>query len=329
MQHIFPPHGYALGVDIGGTNISAAVVETTTGTVIHKEVIETLASQGIESGMRRIIALIDRVLDCSQQDISTILGIGIGCTGPLDMERGTIQNPYTLPTWDGMPIVDTLTRRFQLPVVLINDAHAATLAEHEFGAGRGAQHMLFITVSTGIGSGLILNKRLYRGQKLTSGEFGHTSIAYDGIPCYCGARGCLEMYAAGPAIAKFAQAQVRPDTPLWELCSGDSTKLTARHVGQAAAEGDAVAIELLAQTGRYLGVGISNLISLLAPDVIVLGGGVMQSQQFILPEIKATIAPINFLIEHSELRIVTAELALNAGVIGAAVGISRYLKDQL
>src|SRR5664279_1252438 len=186
---------YAIGVDIGGTHMSAAVVRTADGFILGNETIETRAAQGPDDGMRRLRDLIERVLSRSDTSWESIIGIGVGCSGPVDTVKGLVQNPYTLPTWDDLPIVSILTDAFHMPTLLLNDAHAAALGEHQSGAGRGTSNMIYITVSTGIGGGLILNGRLYRGNRLMGGEVGHQSVNYDGRLCYCGGHGCLEMYA--------------------------------------------------------------------------------------------------------------------------------------
>ncbi|MBA3872518.1 MAG: ROK family protein [Anaerolineae bacterium] len=319
----------AIGVDIGGTNMSAAVVDTQTGHILSRETIETLASQGPEDGMRRLCDLIRHVLSQARIEAKTIIGIGIGCTGPVDTERGLMQNPFTLPTWDDLPIVEVLAQAFQVPVLLLNDAHAAALAEHQKGAGRGTQSMVYITVSTGIGGGIIFNQRLYRGKALMAGEVGHQSIDYQGKLCYCGGHGCWEMYAAGPAIAIMAQERVSESSQIWTLAHGQPEKITAKLVGEAAQQADTLALGILREAGLYLGKGIANLINILAPEIVVMGGGVMQSQKFILPAVHVTLKQQSFMVAADDIKIVTAELGLNAGVVGAAVGITRFLANTL
>jgi glucokinase len=320
---------FAIGVDIGGTNMSAALIRRTDNQIITRETIETLAPRGPEDGMARLCAMIERVITSASVSRDAILGIGIGCTGPVDTQKGTVHNPYTLPTWDDLPIVAALTEAFHKPAILLNDAHVAALAEYSAGSGRGTNNMCYITVSTGIGGGLILNGRLYRGQGLMAGEVGHQSLNFEGRPCYCGASGCWEMYAAGPAIAKTAQERVTPDSQLWTLSQGQSDLITARLVGEAALAGDALALDIMRETAFYLAVGITNLINVLAPDQFVLGGGVMQSHALLLPIVRDILSKQTFMINNYEVRIAHAELGLNAGVVGAAQGIIRFLEGTL
>jgi glucokinase len=320
---------YAIGVDIGGTNMSAAVMSHDNSALLSKETIETRAQQGPEDGMKRLGDLIARVIQAANISLKDVAGIGIGCSGPVDTEKGLVQNPYTLPTWDDLPIVEILTGRFHKPILLLNDAHAAALGEYHVGAGRGSRNMIYMTVSTGIGGGLILNGQLYRSKGLMAGEIGHQSVDYDGRPCYCGARGCLEMYAAGPGIAQTAQERITPDSAIWSRVDGDKQAISARIVGEAAQAGDALALDILREAGMYLGVGIANLINILAPERIVIGGGVMQSHAFIFPALHEHLGKQKFLVPADDIQILRAELGLDAGVVGAAHGILRYLDKRL
>ncbi len=290
---------FIFGVDIGGTKIAVAAVSLH-GEILARTEIETRAAEGAP----RVIARLVYALHSIERD-EELLGIGIGCTGPVDPRTGHVMNPYTLPTWDDVDIVSPLAQEFQTKVVLENDCDAAALAEHWLGAGQGAQNMIYITVGTGIGSGLILNNQLYRGVGMIAGEFGHMTIAYDGPPCYCGARGCLEMLAAGPAIAKAYEARSKKP-------------LSAKEVLQAARNGDEDAKAVVEQTAFYLGVGLVNLVNLLAPEVIVLGGGVMHEFELFEPGIRATLAKYVSLVPISEVQTKRAALGSNAGVIGGA-----------
>src|SRR5581483_2945526 len=290
---------FIFGIDIGGTKIAVAAVSLH-GEILARTEMETRA----EEGAPRVITRLIHALRSIERD-DELLGIGIGCTGPVDPRTGHVMNPYTLPTWEDVDIVSPLAQEFQTRVVLENDCDAAALAEHWMGAGQGAQNMIYITVGTGIGSGLILNNQLYRGVGMIAGEFGHMTIAYDGPQCYCGARGCLEMLAAGPAIGKAYEAR--------------STKpLAAKEILQAARGGEEDAKAVVEQTAFYLGVGLVNLINLLAPEVIVLGGGVMHEFELFEPGIRATLTKYVSLVPISEVQIKRAALGSNAGVIGGA-----------
>lgn len=291
---------YLIGVDIGGTKIAAAAISTR-GRVLLRRELPTMA----QAGAPDVISRLSASLHALEQD-DEFLGIGIGCTGPLDIVRGHIQNPYTLPTFDDVDIVTPLVEEFHTRVVLENDCDAAALGEAWLGGGRDARNIVYITVGTGIGAGLILDGKLYRGVGMIAGEIGHMTIEQNGILCYCGNHGCLEMLAAGPALAR-----------AYQKFSGVSD-LSARDVIDAAIIGDADARRVVELAAQYLGTGLANLITILAPDVIVLGGGVMEHYELFFPTIRATIAERVTLVPWRRVKIRPAALGANAGVIGAA-----------
>lgn len=319
---------YVIGMDIGGTNIVAAAVRSADAQVMTRQSIPTLAERGMEDGLRRIQELIQRLVDESGISWTQIGGIGIGSTGPVDCVRGRIQNPYTLPTWDDVPIVDHLQAAFQRPAVLLNDGHVAALGEFWAGAGRGTRHMIYVTVGTGIGGGFVLDGKLYRGIQFFSGEIGHTVIDLNGPLCYCGARGCWEMFAAAPAITRLAQERVPSDSPLMRLAENNPENLTPRLLSQAAELGDLLAKDILEQVGYYLGIGVGNLINIFAPEVIVLGGGVMQGWDHLTPKLFATLNSRKAMVPFDEVRIVPAQMGMNAGVLGAAYSILTALRGD-
>lgn len=291
---------YLIGVDIGGTKIAAAAISTG-GQVLVRRELPTMAHAGAPDVISRLSASLHTL-----EQADEFLGIGIGCTGPLDIVRGHIQNPYTLPTFDDVDIVTPLAEEFHTRVVLENDCDAAALGEAWLGGGRDARNIVYITVGTGIGAGLILDGKLYRGVGMIAGEIGHMTIEQHGILCYCGNHGCLEMLAAGPALAR-----------AYQQLTGVQD-VTARDVIDAAIIGDADARRVVELAAQYLGVGLANLITILAPDVIVLGGGVMEHYELFFPIIRATIAERVTLVPWRRVKIRPAALGANAGVIGAA-----------
>lgn len=320
---------YAAGVDIGGTNTVVAIIDPDSAAVLARESIPTEPQRGPEDGFRRLGDLIERLCRAVNVLPADLVGIGVGCTGPIDSEHGTVNNPFTLPTWDNAPLIPALTERFGRPSILLNDAHVAALGEHWVGAGRGTRNMIYVTVGTGIGGGLILDGRLFRGVGQQAGEIGHQVIDINGPLCYCGARGCLEMLAAAPAIERAARARATPESMMLSLAGGDPARITARIVYQAAQAGDTTASGLLAETGFYLGVGISNLLNTLAPEMVILGGGVMQGWDLISPRLHETVSERGGMIPFDQVRIVRAALDLNAGVIGAVRGILDHLAGTL
>jgi glucokinase len=301
---------FLFGVDIGGTKIAVAAVSLQ-GDVMARDEIETRAGEGAPRVIERLIAELH-----SLEPRDQLLGIGIGCTGPVDPRAGHVMNPYTLPTWEAVDIVSPLAEEFHTGVVLENDCDAAALGEYWKGSGRGARNMIYVTVGTGIGAGLVLDGKLYRGVGMVAGEIGHMSIDHAGPPCYCGSRGCLEILAAGPAIARAYQSKT------------GAQNISARQVIQAARRGEANACAIVEQTAHYLGVGLANLITLLAPDVIVLGGGVMEHFELFEPTLRATIAQNVAFVPWQEVKITRAALGANAGVIGAAKALLDRLADE-
>lgn len=331
---------YLYGIDIGGTKIALGAL-TPEGSVLAWSEIETRAAEGASTVIARLIDALHSI----EQD-GELLGIGIGATGPLDIERGHIQNLHTLPTFDDVDIVTPLAQEFfsdadsQTRVVLENDCDAAALGEAWLGAGRSARNMVYVTVGTGIGAGLVLEGKLYRGVGLTAGEIGHLTIEQNGVECYCGNRGCLEMLAAGPAIARAYQArrELAALPPIERSVSptktersmrpraGELVDVTAQDVIDAALAGEPLAREIVQQTAEYLGVGLANLVTLLAPDVIVMGGGVMEHFELFAPTIRATITQRVTLVPAQQVRLVRAALGKRAGVVGAGKAIMERLK---
>jgi glucokinase len=309
-----PPEKIVIGVDIGGTNIAVAAISPE-GDVLARTGGPTLPRVGPEDGVRRILDLIREAQRMAGD--RDFVGIGIGCTGPVDRFTGRVHNPYTLPTWEDFPLTDRLRETLNVPVVIENDALAGALGEHWRGAGCRTRHMIYVTVGTGVGGGIILNGTPYTGATGKAGEIGHQSVDMNGPECYCGGRGCVEMYAAAPALTKQARERVQSqESMLLSLVDGDPGALNPEVIAKAAREGDRVACDVIKQAAQALGVGLRNLAIILAPEVIVLGGGVMRSFDLFKPTIEETLN--HLALPLGDLRIVCAELGMNAGVVGAA-----------
>jgi glucokinase len=288
-------------VDIGGTKIAAGLVNES-GTVLARAACATQAGRGPRDALARICETIDSM---TARVGGETVGIGVGCTGPVDALSGVIGNVPFLPGWQGFDLAAELSAAFGVRVALENDADAAALGETAWGAGRDARRFVYVTVSTGIGGGLIFDSRLYRGANSSHPEVGHHIIDASGPLCSCGARGCWESLAGGLAFAE-----------RYNAATGEA--LDAREICKAAEGGQPRALEAVAREGYYLGLGLVNLITLFAPDVIALGGGVMQSQRLFWEEIYAVIRASCRLVPHDQVRIVPAALGLDAGLIGAA-----------
>jgi glucokinase len=277
----------------------------------------TLAEQGPEIGLKRIGDMVEAALNRSGLDLPVLAGIGVGCTGPLDVERGLIMEPWTMPGWREVPVVGYLSRRFGIPVYLDNDCNVAALGEHWIGAGQGHSDVLYVAVSTGIGAGIIIDGQLRRGFGSNMGEVGLMSIDLDGATCGGGSSGCWEFLASGPAIAEAARSQA--DDQMLAAAQGDPARITSELVARLAAEGHAAARSIMEREAFYLGVGLANLVVILAPEIVVLGGGVMRSWALLQPTVERVIRERTRLIPSAQqIPIVRTRLDLSAGYIGAA-----------
>lgn len=312
-----------VGIDLGGTIVRAGAFDSEGRLLINRETpIE--AARGPELGLRKIQGMIEQVL--AESEASSLIGIGIGCTGPLDPIRGTINNPFTLPTWDNVPIVEWMQKAFSVPVTLENDADAAAFGEYWQGAGRDAKRLYAVTIGTGIGTALIIHGEIYRGLDGSHPEGGHMILDPAGPACYCKMRGCWESLCAGPAIERQAREADLTSSSLLELSGGDYAKLDARMVFEAARAGDAVARSIVEKVSQYFAQGILNIAMLFVPDVIVLSGGVMRSIDFFLPRLQQTLQGHADMVPADRIQIAPAQLGYYAGLYGSAYTIfQKYL----
>lgn len=264
-----------LGIDIGGTKI-ASVLSDGAGRILFEDEFLIHETSKPAATIRELISRLKSKLGKKK-----VSAIGVGMPGPVDPQSGKIPWSPNLPDWEGFPISAALGRAWGVPVFIENDANVAALAEKKFGAGRGKKDLIYITVSTGVGGGLIVNGKLYAGHSFSGGEVGHTTVVPNGNLCHCGKRGCIEAHASGTAIAQAAEeaAQLYPRSLLGRRKAKNGTlKLTSRDVKEAALRGDRQAVAILEQAGKLLGITLGNLITLLNPEVIVLGGGVLKGK---------------------------------------------------
>jgi glucokinase len=307
-----------IGIDLGGTIVRAGAFNAEGSLlVVHETPIE--AARGPEFGLGKIQGLIEQVLaECGTQ---SLVGIGIGSTGPLDPIQGIINNPFTLPTWENVPIVEWLQRSFNVPVTLENDADSAALGEYWQGAGRETQRLYAVTVGTGIGTALIVDGQIYRGLAGSHPEGGHMVLDPSGPLCYCKMHGCWEILCAGPAIERQAREADLTGSRLLEMSEGDREKISARMVFEAARLGDAATLAIVEKVSAYFALAILNIAILFAPDMIVLSGGVMRSVDFFLPRIGQTMQDYREMVPAHRIQIVPAQLGYYAGLYGSAYTI--------
>ena len=290
-------------IDIGGTKFAVGLVSET-GKVLARSETASRPEREADAGISNII---DMLRTLSSQVGGSLQGIGVGCTGPVYPLTGELGNIQFLPGWEGINLVQKMQDAFGVRAAIENDADAAALGESVWGAGKGTQRFIYLTVSTGIGGGFVSDGQLYRGVDGSHPEMGHHVIDPSGPKCFCGAHGCWESLASGPALAQRGR------------------RTTAREVCEAARRGDADARAAIEQEGLYLGLGLANLITMFVPDRIALGGGVMQSRELFWDKMLATIRTMCGLVPYEKTQILPATLGRDVALLGAAqVWIKRF-----
>ncbi len=301
-------------VDIGGTKIAVGMVDDR-GQVLSQQECATDPRRGLADGLERITAMLRQA---RSQAGGALQGIGIGCTGPVDPQRGTIGDVAFLPGWKGADLAGALGRALGVSAALENDADAAALGEWRWGAGQGANNFILVTVGTGIGAGLVLDGKLYRGVDGSHPEIGHHVVDPSGPACFCGAHGCWESLASGPSMERWAQAH-HPQG-VWR---------DARQICAAAEQGEELALAAVQRTAVYLAIGLANLVTLFSPERIALGGGLMQSFALFKDQIADTIRTNCGLVPHQKVQVLLAGLGANAGLVGAAsVWLNHFPMEQ-
>ncbi len=301
-------------VDIGGTKIAVGAF-TETGAVLGRLEKPTAPRDGFADAMRRTAVMLHEL---ERQVGVSYRGIGVACPGPLDPLAGIIGDVGTLPGWEGGNIVAALSREFGVLVALENDADAAALAEASWGTARGSNRFLYVTISTGIGAGIVLSGELYRGVDGAHPEIGHHVLDWSGPLCYCGAHGCWECLASGPGMAAWVHGQ-----------NPQAGELSAARICELAREGDELARRAVEREGFYIGLGLANLITIFTPDTIALGGGVMKSADFLMDRIRQVISDVCTQVPADKTVLTLASLGADTGLAGAArAWIHRYARNR-
>ncbi|HEY3993037.1 MAG TPA: ROK family protein [Ktedonobacteraceae bacterium] len=354
-----------IGVDLGGTQIRAAVLQ---GAQIRARAAALTGHDATpERVLPRIYATMQEALTSAGVTLDQITGIGVAAPGPLDNREGVLYSPPNLPTWQAVPLRELLSQYFQLPVFVENDANAAALGEFFFGAGQGSRDMVYLTVSTGIGGGIIANGQILEGTNGTAGELGHITIDWRGERCSCGSIGCLEALASGTAIARkanqaimhgegadllnFASLMAEHPTTVPDkkalpdqnfstqpLNSGSLAnpeaalptqewKVTAQTVARAAEAGIPIAREIITEAAEALGFGLVNILHTFSPEIVILGGGVMQMGALIMEPALKVVHEHTMRANMAKTRIVLAQLGINAGLVGAGA-LPAYYREQ-
>jgi len=312
---------YVIGVDVGGTKVAAGFVNSA-GEIGAVTKVRMVSDGQAEEGTNAVAGAIDSLMDMGKKKKWAIRAIGICAPGPLDPHTGVIINPPNVPCWRKYPLAAEISRRYRLPVKIENDANAAALAEVLWGAGKGFAKVFYLSIGTGIGTGLILDGKIYNGRTGAAPEGGHVSIDYRGPVCSCGKRGCIEVYVSGPAIAKRAQARLESarvkHAAILDLVAGQVSAVTCEVVSQANAAGDAIAKETLLETVDLISVWLGNIIDLLEPDVIVVGGGVAAVLHPFFGDIRAQLPRWCINSRAQEIPIVPAHYGAESGIAGGA-----------
>ncbi|MDW8240453.1 MAG: ROK family protein [Acidobacteriota bacterium] len=309
-----------LGVDVGGTKIATGVVAAT-NTIVTKTLSPTPPDDDLNVVMQQIYESIERTLSQGSITLDQIAGIGVVAPGPLDPQHGVIFHAPNIPAFKNVPLLELVQARFGKPTLVDNDANAAGLAEALFGAGVGYDHVLYVTVSTGIGTGLIHRQRIYHGKNGSAGEGGHVTIDHQGRLCGCGRRGCIEAYASGTALTKRAVERITTSaTPskILDLVDGDVSRINPIVIAQATQQGDALAGQLIEETGLYLSIWLGGMLNLLDPDVVIIGGGVSAIGDLLFDTIRAHLPSYTLNPFVANTPIVGAHFKEDVGILGAA-----------
>ncbi|OEG61932.1 MAG: transcriptional regulator [Halanaerobium sp. MDAL1] len=317
---------YYLGLDLGGTKILTGLADSE-GKIIARSRRDTEADLGEDKIIENMIATIEDVLEKTEVTKEQIITLGIGSPGPLDSKKGIIIENANLP-WKNVPLVERMESALGIKTLLQNDANAAALGEKWFGAGKNVENMVYITISTGIGGGAIINKELFTGVNDNACEIGHTVIDPNGPLCGCGNHGCLEAFASGTSIGKRAReaAAAGQSKEMLELADNIVEDIDAVICAQAAHQGDQVAKDIFKNAGYHLGIGMGNVVNTFNTEMIILGGGVMKASDLFLDEAIKTMEDISLAGSLEMVTVKEAELGSDIGLKGA---IAVAMEDRL
>ena len=308
---------YLVGVDLGGTKIATALTDTDCQ-IIKYESVRTEAARGPEPIVDQMVSEIQRVTEGLPKE--SILGIGVACAGLIEPGTGKVLYSPNL-NWRDLPLKEMIERQVHPPVYVGNDVNMAALGELHYGAGIGKNHMVCVFVGTGIGGGIVINGHLYEGANGFAGEIGHATIDWDGPPCPSGNAGCWEGFASGTAMQRrtLEALDAGEASMLSDMIHGDPGKMRVELIAEAAAKGDALAQRIIAETGEMLGAGCANLVNMLNPEQIILGGGVIRGIPELVDIVDAVVKRRALTDAAEAVEIVRARFGREAGVIGGAV----------
>ncbi len=320
------PNTIALGVDIGGTKVAAGLVDCQ-GSILFQTRVAMPARGTAAEGFGAVQSAIEAVFAGNRAARASLTGIGICAPGPLDPDTGVILNPPNVPCWRNFPLAAEVQRVFGLSARVDNDGNAAALAEAVWGAGVGFRNVFYATLGTGVGTGIVFDRKIYHGRTGSAAEGGHVTIDYRGPKCGCGKRGCIEALCSGPAIARRARQCLaesrhaetpRTESKILALAEGNPDNVNAEIVAEAFRQGDPLAAEVLQDTADYLAIWAGNVIDLLEPDVFIFGGGIAQLMSSFFGRIREQLP--NWCVNQrcAEMPLALAKYGSDAGIAGAA-----------
>lgn len=315
------PKKFAIGIDLGATTVKGGIVMPN-GTIPDQLSAETKADKGPAAVIKQIIFVVQELFGKNKR--SDCVGIGIGTPGIVSAIDGTVQHPPNFTDWTRVDLVKEVGKKIKLPIAVENDANCAAIAEARYGAGIEFKDFLFVIWGTGVGGGIIMNRKIYRGPAGGAGEIGHVSIDYNGRPCNCGNRGCIESYVGQRYLSQRTREILKSsernlaDNFLEKLIEGDFRKLEPALISKAAEMGDPIAIHVLEEAGELLGVALSSILNVLDLNVVVIGGGISAAPAFVYQSIIKSVRSRVLKPHKDKIRVVRAKLENNAGIVGAA-----------
>jgi glucokinase len=306
-----------IGVDIGGTEVKAGIVDFRGG-IVHEIRCPTRAGEGVDVVLGQIRKAISDLLTEAGSDDKSVAGIGVGCPGLVDSREGLVRVPPNFPGWREVPLREHIHRAFDLPTVVVNDVNAMAIGELHYGAGRGYRDVICLTLGTGVGGAVIFNRQLHTGFLGTAGEIGHMTVEPNGPQCNCGNRGCLERMIGSQAIIERTLSKVRNWGGHSSVSSLGAAEVEPKSIAAAARAGDELALQVFQEVGDILGIVLAGLVNLLNPEAIIIGGGVATAGDLLLKPVRETVRRRSYALPGERVDILPAQLGNRAGIVGAA-----------
>jgi len=311
---------YYIGIDLGGTNIAVGLVDEE-GKIVHKDSVPTLNEREYPEIIKDMAMLSLKVIEDAGVSLKDVKSIGIGSPGTPNTEKGILVYANNLK-FRNVPMRDEMQKYIDLPIYLDNDANVAALAESVAGACKGARHSVTVTLGTGVGSGVVIDGKVYNGFNNAAAEMGHMVIVVDGEQCTCGRKGCWEAYASATALIRQTKkaAVANPDSLINKLVEGDLSRINAKVPFDAARQGDRIGLQIVEEYIKYLAEGLANLVNIFQPEIIAIGGGISKEGEYLLAPLRKLVSEKVYTVEGvPQTRIVAAQLGNDAGIVGAAM----------